>query len=130
MAVVRYYSRSGITKKIAEAIAEGVGTKAVSVDAPEAALTERTDVLFLGSALYAYGLDANMKAYLKTLSRDQVEKAVLFSTSWISKHALDLMRDALTAEGIPVETETFYCKSKAADGSIAAAKEFAKKFAG
>ncbi len=33
--LVRYYSRSGNTKVLAEAIAEAAGVKAVSVDSPE-----------------------------------------------------------------------------------------------
>lgn len=46
---VRYYSKLGNTKKIAEAIAEGAGVSAVSItDEPE--LKEHTDVLFLGGA--------------------------------------------------------------------------------
>lgn len=49
---VRYFSKLGNTKKIAEAIAEGAGTAVVSVtDEPE--LKERVDVLFLGGAPYA-----------------------------------------------------------------------------
>lgn len=31
MNAVRYYSKSGNTKKIAEAIAEGIGAKAISI---------------------------------------------------------------------------------------------------
>ena len=34
---VRYYSRSGNTKAVAEAIAEAAGVKAVPVDSPDAA---------------------------------------------------------------------------------------------
>ena len=45
---VRYYSRSGNTKLVAEAIAKALGVSAVSVDRPEAALNEKADVLFIG----------------------------------------------------------------------------------
>lgn len=57
-AAVRYYSRSGNTKAVAEAIAKGAGVQAVSVDAADAKITEPVDVLFIGGALYAYGLDS------------------------------------------------------------------------
>ena len=73
-AAVRYYSRSGNTKAAAEAIAEAAGVPAVSVDAPNAALNEPVDVLFIGGALYAYGLDGHLKAYLKTLNKDMVSR--------------------------------------------------------
>ena len=42
---VRYYSRSGNTKLVAEAIAKALGVSAVSVDRPEAALNEKADVM-------------------------------------------------------------------------------------
>ena len=46
---VRYYSRSGNTKAVAEAIAEAVGVSAVSVEQKGAALTEPVDILFAES---------------------------------------------------------------------------------
>ena len=60
-AAVRFYSRSGNTKLVADAIAGALGISAVSVDAPEAELKEKADVLFVGGALYAYGLDKYLK---------------------------------------------------------------------
>lgn len=125
---VRYYSRSGNTKAIAEAIAEAAGVPAVSVDSAEAAITEPVDVLFVGGALYAYGLDSHLKDYLKTLKKEDAGKAVVFSTSWISKHSLDLIRKGLEEAGIPVESETFYVKGSQAQASLEEAKAFAKKF--
>ena len=125
---VRYYSRSGNTKKVAEYIAEVAGVNAVSVDAKDAALSEKTDVLFIGGALYAYGIDDNLKKYLQTLSGDKVGKAVIFSTSWLSKHALDLIKKELVEKGIQVESETLYFKSKAVDGCRDEAAKFAKKY--
>lgn len=125
---VRYYSRSGKTKKVAEYIAESAGVDAVSVDAVDAALSENVDVLFIGGALYAYGIDNNLKQYLNGLSSDKVGKAVVFSTSWLSKHALDLIKSRLTEKGIPVESDTLYFKSKDVDGSRDVAVEFAKRY--
>jgi flavodoxin len=125
---VRYCSRSGNTKKVAEYIAEAAGINAVSVDAADAPLTEKADVLFIGGALYAYGIDNTLKKYLDTLSSDKVGKAVVFSTSWLSKHALDLIKNALSEKGIPVEESTLYFKSKAVDESKNEAVEFARKF--
>ena len=42
-AAVRFYSRSGNTKLVADAIAGALGISAVSVDAPEAELKENRD---------------------------------------------------------------------------------------
>ena len=129
-AAVRFYSRSGNTKLVADAIAGALGISAVSVDAPEAELKEKADVLFVGGALYAYGLDKHLKEYLEKLFTGQVGKAVIFSTSWISKHSIDLIRKALEAKGIPVEKETFYVKNKADEKQLKEAATFAKKMAG
>lgn len=111
MYAVRYYSRSGNTKILAEAIAKAAGTEAASVDAKNAAITEPVDVLFVGGALYAYGLDKHLKAWLSELDGTKVKKAVVFSTSWISKHSVDLIRSALQAKGIDVADESIYAKN-------------------
>lgn len=124
---VRYYSRSGNTKLVADAIADALGVQAVSVDAPDAALAEKVDTLFVGGALYAYGLDKHLKAYLDGIDPAKVGKAVAFSTSWISKHSLDLIKKALSVKGIAVADETFYVKNKASDAQLEQARDFAKK---
>jgi len=114
---------------VAEAIAEAVGAAAVSVDSSEAAITEEADVLFLGAAIYAHGIDRKMKVFLAALDGAKVKKAVLFSTSMMSKHALELMKKALQEKGVEVADETFYVKSKAVKAQLGEAAEFARKFA-
>lgn len=126
-AAVRYYSRSGNTKLVAEAIAKALSVQAVSVDQPAAALPEKVDVLFVGGALYAYGLDKHLKAWLSQLDATKVGKAVIFSTSWISRHSIDLIRSALQEKGIPVADETFYVKNKASAEQLQAAADFARR---
>lgn len=125
---VRYYSRSGNTKAVAEAISKAAGVPAVSVDQNGAALSEPVDVLFIGGALYAYGLDKHLKEYLKALDGSKVKKAVVFSTSWISKHSLDLIKKGLSEKGILTESETFYVKSQPNEAQLKDAAAFAKKF--
>lgn len=125
---VRYYSKSGNTKAVADAVAEAVGVKAVSVDAAQAEIKEPVDLLFIGGALYAYGLDKHLKEYLKTLKKENVKKAVVFSTSWLSKHSVDLIKNGLNEAGIPVEEEFFYVKNKPSDEQKKQAADFARKF--
>ncbi len=125
---VRYYSKSGNTKAVADAVAQAVGTKAVSVDAAQADIKEPVDLLFIGGALYAYGLDKHMKEYLKTLKKQNVKKAVVFSTSWLSKHSVDLIKNGLREAEIPVEEEFFYVKNKPSDEQKKQAADFARKF--
>ncbi|MGN0364126.1 MAG: flavodoxin family protein [Bilifractor sp.] len=125
---VRYFSRSGNTKLVADAIARAAGVSAISVDQPDAALTEKADVLFVGGALYAYGLDKHLKEYLAGLDASNVGKAVVFSTSWISKHSIDLIKKALTEKGIPVAENSFYVKNKANAAQLSEAEAFARTF--
>ena len=51
---VRYYTRSGNTKKLAEAVAGAVSVEAKDVSVP---LEEKSDVLFLGCSYYAFDVD-------------------------------------------------------------------------
>ncbi len=125
---VRYYSRSGNTKAVAEAIARAAGVEAISVDSADAAIKEPVDVLFVGGALYAYGLDNHLKRYLKDLPDGAAQKGVAFSTSRFSTHAIDLIKKGLTAHGIPVESEFFYARSKPGDEQLSNAEAFAKKY--
>ncbi|MCR5746413.1 MAG: flavodoxin [Lachnospiraceae bacterium] len=125
---VRYYSRSGNTKALAEAIANAAGVAAVSVDSSDAKINETADVLFIGGALYAYGIDKHLKEYIKSLKRDDAKKAVVFSTSWISKHSIDLIKNGLAEAGIPVEDETFYVKNKPDESQLKDAADFARKY--
>lgn len=129
MNAVRFYSRSGNTKAVADAIAKGARTRAISVDTADARIDAPVDTLFVGGALYAYGLDKHLKAWLDRFDSKNVQRAVVFSTSWLSKHALDLIRDALATKGIPVESETFYNRGKPDEKQLKAAEAFGEKYA-
>lgn len=122
---VRYYSRSGNTKALAEEIAKAAGVEAVSVDAANAQINEPVDLLFVGGALYAYGLDSHLKAYLKGLNSKNVKKAAVFSTSWISKHSIDLMKKMLEEKEISVVEKTLYAKNRPDETKLAEARSFA-----
>lgn len=124
---VRYYSRSGNTKLVADEIARSLGIKAVSVDDPASKLNKPVDVLFIGGALYAYGIDQHLKSYLKEIDAKNVKKAAVFSTSWISKHAIEVIKEELKQKGIQVADEVFYVRGKANDTQIKEAQQFAKK---
>lgn len=125
---VRYYSRSGNTKAVADAVAKAVGVEAISVDSAEASIETPVDVLFVGGALYAYGIDSNLRTYLDSLDGSLVGKAVVFSTSWVSKHAIELIREALAEKGISVAEETLYFRGKPNKSQLEEAEKFARKF--
>ena len=124
---VRYYSRSGNTKVLADAIAKGANVKAISIDDENASIDEKTDILFIGGALYAYGLDSKIKKYISELDATNIKKAIVFSTSWISKHSIDLLKKALTEKNIDVSEEYIYYKNKPNSNELKEAEEITKK---
>ena len=103
---VRYYSRGGNTKKIAEAIAEAVGVEAKTVSEP---LKEDVDILFLGSAPYAFDVDDEVKKFIGSIDVS-VGKVVNFSTSAAVKSTRKYVEKLLAEKRIPVAKEEFSCR--------------------
>lgn len=127
---VRYYSRSGNTRELARAMAEALGTEAVSVDDPRAKLEGKVDVLLLGGALYAYGLDRHVKDFIASLDPKQVGSAAVFSTTWLSRHSIALLTDGLKARGIKVLPESCYVRGKPDAQDLDRARAFAREAVG
>lgn len=125
---VRYYSRSGNTKLLAEAIAKGLNVEAISIDNEGSQITDNTDILFVGGALYAYGLDKNLKEYLANIDGTKIKRAIVFSTSWLSKHSIDLIKKALKDKGFDVDEEFIYAKSKPTDEFLKQVENDVKKY--
>ena len=103
---VRYYSRGGNTKKIAEAIAQALGVEAKTVSEP---LEEDVDILFLGSAPYAFDVDDEVKKFIAGI-RVSVGKVVSFSTSAAVKSTRKYVEKLLAEKKIPVAREEFSCR--------------------
>ena len=125
MNAVRYCSRGGNTKALALAIAEALNVEAKSI---EEKVDEEVDTLFLGGALYAYGIDKALTAYIEALDKNKIKKVVVFSTSWISKHAIALIKKGLKEKGIPYVDEFIYARGKPNQKELDKAKEIAKKY--
>lgn len=103
---VRYHSRSGNTEKLARAIARAVGTEARSVSAP---LSEHVDLLFLGTALYAGGIDEAVKSFLSENS-SRIGVIVPFSTAAVAESTYKQVCKAASAQGIAVSEQEFHCR--------------------
>lgn len=71
---VRYHSRGGNTKSVAEAIANAAGIKAEPIDVP---LDEPVDFLFVGGGVYGGvfkgDIDSSLRGYLETLDPNTVK---------------------------------------------------------
>lgn len=128
---VRYYSRGGNTKKVAEAVAGAVGVKAKDVSEP---LSENVDILFLACAPYGFDVDDKVKNFIGGISVS-VGKAVILSTSAIISSTRKYVEKLFAAKNIPVAKEEFACrgefmllhKGKPNDSDLTAAADFAKK---
>ena len=122
---VRYFSKLGNTRTIAEAIAEGAGVTAVSItDAPQ--LTEYVDILYLGGAPYVNIMAPELKTYAENLDASKVGKVVLFTTSNWSKRTVLALKKLLRKKGFTVEDEYFYAHMLHIQGRIDAARAFGK----
>jgi len=103
---IRYFSRGGNTKALAEAISKAINIPATTTDEP---LAEDIDVLFLGSSVYAYGVDDNVKEFIKNINV-KVGKVVNFSTAAVIKSTYNQVKKLLDEKGIQMAKEEFYCK--------------------
>lgn len=124
---VRYYSRRGNTKLLADSIATSAGISAVSIDNERANFLKDVDLLFIGGALYAYRINKNLKSYIESLDSEKIKKAVVFSTSFISKHAIKVIRKLLEEKGITVMDEYIYKRGKLSDDDIKDVKNTASE---
>ena len=129
---VRYYTRSGNTKKLAEAVAEAVRVEAKDITAP---LTEKADILFLGSSYYAFDADEAVKKFI-TDNKANIGKIVLFGSSAMMKSMKKPISKITDAIGVAVADEEFHCrgefkmfhKGRPDEKDIENIKAFAKKF--
>lgn len=123
---VRYYSKLGNTRAIAEAIAEGAGVRAVSI-ADEPRLNEYVDVLYLGGAPYANIMAPELRAFAENLDAARVGRVVLFTTSNWSRRTVLALKKLLRERGIAVADEYFFAHMLYIKGRIDAAREFGRE---
>ena len=105
-AAVRYFTYSGSTKKLAEAVAGAVGVTAADTSAD---LTEKADVLFLGASLYKFTFDPHIADFLLR-NRDKIGTVVCFGASASGKTPLAKLRSFAAENGIAVADDNFYCR--------------------
>ena len=130
---VVYVSRGGNTKKLADAVAAGAKTTAVSVE--EAGALENVDILFVGASIYMGKIDAKMRTFLQGLTAEQVKKVVVFGSSARGQKALPEIKTILEPKGISVSDDTFNCdgaflvfhKGDPDEEDLEEAKEFAEE---
>ena len=68
---VRYYTKTGNTKRLAESIAAVCGVEAKPISVP---VNEEVDVLFLGNSYYAFNIDPEVRDFVAGLDKSKVGK--------------------------------------------------------
>lgn len=105
---VRYYTRSGNTKKLAGAVAAAVGAEALDVEHP---LTEKADILFLGCSYYAFDVDEHVKDFLRANSGN-IGEVALFGTSAMMKSTYRPVKKVTDKLGIKLRQGDFHCRGQ------------------
>jgi flavodoxin len=106
---VRYFTRTGNTKKLADVIAEAVNVKAMPLTEK---MTNTTDLLFLGGSVYAGGIAPALTDFINSLTPGLIKKVVVFSTAAVAESAYRQIKSLLENKGIMVENQEFHCKGK------------------
>ncbi len=131
---VRYYTKTGNTKRLAEAIAAAVGVEALPLSAP---LEDPVDILFLGNSYYAFSIDPEVRQYVQSLKSDQVGKIVNFGSAAMLNSTYKKVRVEADKVGIAMDEREFHCKGefkglhkgRPNEEDLAAAADFARKIA-
>ena len=129
---VRYYTKTGNTKRLAEAIGKAVGAEALPISTP---VTEKTDILFLGNSYYAFSIDSEVREFVKGLDKNKVGKIVNFGSAAMLNSTYKKVKAEADKAGIPMDEREFHCKGefkglhkgKPDENDLKAAAEFARK---
>ncbi len=106
---VRYYTKTGNTKRLAEAVAEAVGVQALTIETP---VTEQVDILFLGNSYYAFTIDPEVRAFVQSLDKDKVGRIVNFGSAAMLNSTYKKIKAVADKVGIPVDQREFHCKGE------------------
>ena len=128
---VRYYTKTGNTKRLAEAVAKAIGAEALPLSSP---IEEPVDILFLGNSYYAFSIDPEVREFIRKLDRNKVGRIVNFGSAAMLNSTYKKVKAEADKAGIPMDQREFHCRGEfkgihkgrpnAAD--LVAAAEFAK----
>ena len=106
---VRYYTKTGNTKRLAEAVAAAVGAEALPISVP---ITEPAEILFLGNSYYAFSIDPEVRAFLKALPKDKVGRIVNFGSAAMLNSTWKKVKAEADRLGIPMDKREFHCRGE------------------
>ena len=128
---VRYYTKTGNTKRLAEAVANAVGVEALPISEPVA---EPVDILFLGNSYYAFSIDPEVREFVASLDKKKVGKIVNFGSAAMLNSTFKKVKAEADKVGITMDEREFHCqgefkglhKGRPTEADLSAAAEFAK----
>ena len=128
---VRYYTKTGNTKRLAEAVANAVGVEALPISEPVA---EPVDILFLGNSYYAFSIDPEVREFVASLDKEKVGKIVNFGSAAMLNSTFKKVKAEADKVGITMDEREFHCKGefkglhkgRPNEEDLSAAAEFAK----
>ena len=128
---VRYYTKTGNTKRLAEAVANAVGVEALPISEPVA---EPVDILFLGNSYYAFSIDPEVREFVASLDKEKVGKIVNFGSAAMLNSTFKKVKAEADKVGIPMDEREFHCKwefkglhkGRPNEDDLSAAAKFAK----
>ncbi len=128
---VRYYTKGGNTKRLAEAMAKVLGVPALPISTPVA---EPVDVLFLGNSYYAFTIDPEVRSFIRSLDKNKVGKIVNFGSAAMMNSTWKKVKAEADKVGIPMDEREFHCrgefkgvhKGRPNEEDLKAAAEFAR----
>ncbi len=132
---VRYYTKTGNTKRLAQAVAEALGVEALPLSE---GVNEEVDYLFLGNSYYAFSIDPEVRDFILSLDKSKVGKIVNFGSAAMLNSTYKKVKAQAEKVGIPMAEKEFHCKGefkgvhkgRPNEEDCKAAAEFAKAFLG
>ena len=129
---VRYYTKTGNTKRLAEAVANAVGVEALPVSTP---VEDAVDILFLGNSYYAFSIDPEVRSFISGLDKNKVGRIVNFGSAAMLNSTYRKVKAEADKVGVPMDEREFHCKGefkgvhkgKPDETDLKAAAEFARK---
>ncbi len=106
---VRYYTKTGNTKKLAEAIAAALGVEALPISEP---VDEPVDLLFLGNSYYAFSIDPEVRAFIRSLDKNKVGRIVNFGSAAMLNSTWKKVKAEADKVGIPMHEKEFHCRGE------------------
>ena len=130
---VRYYTQTGNTKKLAEAVADALGVEALPITEP---VEEAVDVLFLGNSYYAFSIAPQVRAFIQKLDKEKVGMIANFGSAAMMGSTFKKVAAEAKRMGIPMVNKEFHCrgefkglhKGRPNEQDLANAAEFARQF--